>query len=202
MASKIYIVGKDTIPQSVSLGADQELDIIFVVLPGTDCSLPLDVDLDAPGASATIRGLYVATGNQKVDLTFNVRHNAGGCNSRQLVKGIASGNARASFYGRIYVAPDAQKTKAYQENHNILASEKARIDTKPQLEIYADDVECSHGATIGRLNQDEQFYMRSRGIPEAEARKLQMISFLAPVASLLPEDLAQQVYESLSQCED
>ena len=202
MASKIYIVGKDIVPGKVSLGAGEELDIIFVVLPGTDCTLPLDVDLDAAGASATIRGLYIATGNQKVDLCFNVRHNAGGCNSRQLVKGIASGNARASFYGRIYVAPDAQKTKAYQENHNILASEKARIDTKPQLEIYADDVECSHGATIGRLNQDEQFYMRSRGIPEAEARRLQMISFLAPVAGLLPEDLAQQVYESLSQCED
>ena len=202
MASKIYIVGRDQIPSKISLGAGEELDIIFVVLPGTDCSFPLDVDLDAPGASALIRGLYVATGSQKVDLSFNVRHNSGGCSSRQLVKGIASGNARASFYGLIYVAPDAQKTKAYQENHNVLASEKARIDTKPQLEIYADDVECSHGATIGRLNQDEQFYMRSRGIPEAEARRLQMISFLAPVAGLLPEDLAQQVYESLSQCED
>ena len=202
MASKIYIVGRDQIPSKISLGAGEELDIIFVVLPGTDCSLPLDVDLDAPGASALIRGLYVATGSQKVDLSFNVRHNSGGCSSRQLVKGIASGNARTSFYGLIYVATDAQKTKAYQENHNILASEKARIDTKPQLEIYADDVECSHGATIGRLNQDEQFYMRSRGIPEAEARRLQMISFLAPVAGLLPEDLAQQVYESLSQCED
>ena len=162
----------------------------------------MDVELDAPGASAQIRGLYIATGSQKVDLTFNVRHNSGGCYSRQLVKGIASGNARASFYGRIYVAQNAQKTKAYQENHNILASEKARIDTKPQLEIYADDVECSHGATIGRLNQDEQFYMRSRGIPEAEARRLQMISFLAPVAGLLPQDLAEIVYESLSQCED
>ena len=114
----------------------------------------------------------------------------------------ASGSARANFYGRIYVAQDAQKTKAYQENHNILASEKAKIGTKPQLEIYADDVECSHGATIGRLNEDEQFYMRSRGIPEAEARVLQMISFLAPVAGLLPEDLANQVYESLSQCQD
>ena len=202
MASKIYIAGKDAIPRKVSLGAGEELDIIFVVLPGTDCDLQMDVDLDAPGASAQIRGLYVATGTQKVNMTFDVRHNSGECHSRQLVKGIAAGSARASFYGRIYVATDAQKTKAYQENHNILASEKARIDTKPQLEIYADDVECSHGATIGRLNQDEQFYMRSRGIPEAEARKLQMISFLAPVAGLLPEDLAAQVYESLSQCED
>lgn len=202
MAAKIYIVGKDTIPSKVSLGAGEEMDIVFVALPGEDRRVDMDVELDAPGASAQIRGLYIATGSQKVDLNFNVRHNSGGCHSRQLVKGIASGSARASFYGRIYVAQDAQKTKAYQENHNILASEKARIDTKPQLEIYADDVECSHGATIGRLNQDEQFYMRSRGIPEAEARRLQMISFLAPVAGLLPQDLAEKVYESLSQCED
>ena len=202
MEPVIYIVGKDTVPSRISLAAGEELDIILVVLPGTDCSLPLDVDLDAPGASANIRGLYIATGSQKVEMKFNVRHNSGGCYSRQLIKGIAAGSARASFYGRIYVAPDAQKTKAYQENHNILASDRARIDTKPQLEIYADDVECSHGATIGRLNEDEQFYMRSRGIPEAEARKLQMISFLAPVAGLLPQDLAAKVYESLSQCED
>ncbi|MBP5796441.1 MAG: SufD family Fe-S cluster assembly protein [Bacteroidales bacterium] len=202
MAAKVYIVGKDTIPSKVSLGAGEEMDIVFVALPGEDRRVDMDVELDAPGASAQIRGLYIATGSQKVDLNFNVRHNSGGCHSRQLVKGIASGSARASFYGRIYVAQDAQKTKAYQENHNILASEKARIDTKPQLEIYADYVECSHGATIGRLNQDEQFYMRSRGIPEAEARRLQMISFLAPVAGLLPQDLAEKVYESLSQCED
>ena len=202
MAAKVYIVGKDTIPSKVSLGAGEEMDIVFVALPGEDRRVDMDVELDAPGASAQIRGLYIATGSQKVDLNFNVRHNSGGCHSRQLVKGIASGSARASFYGRIYVAQDAQKTKAYQENHNILASEKARIDTKPQLEIYADDVECSHGATIGRLNQDEQFYMRSRGIPEADARRLQMISFLAPVAGLLPQDLAEKVYESLSQCED
>ena len=85
------------------------------------------------------------------------------------------------FYGKIVVAQDAQKTEAYQENHNILLSDDARVNTKPQLEIYADDVKCSHGATVGRLNEEEQFYMRSRGIPEQEARALQMISFLAPV---------------------
>ena len=202
MAPKVYIAGRDEIPRKVSLGAGEELDILFVVFPGADCSIEMDVDLCGPGADAQIRGLYLATGNQKVDIALDVRHSAGGCHSRQLVKGIASGSARANFYGRIYVAQDAQKTKAYQENHNILASEKAKIGTKPQLEIYADDVECSHGATIGRLNEDEQFYMRSRRIPEAEARVLQMISFLAPVAGLLPEDLANQVYESLSQCQD
>ena len=85
------------------------------------------------------------------------------------------------------VAQDAQKTEAYQENHNLLISDTAKMDTKPQLEIYADDVKCSHGATVGRLNEEEQFYMRSRGIPEKEAMVLQMISFISPVVGHIPD---------------
>ena len=202
MERKVYIAGRDDIPRSVALGAGEELDVVFVVLPGADCSVLMDVDLRGAGASARISGLYLANASQKVDIRIEMKHSVPECSSRQLVKGIASGSSRAKFYGRILVAQDAQKTKAYQENHNILASDGARVETKPQLEIYADDVECSHGATIGRLNQDEQFYMRSRGIPESEARVLQMISFLAPVAGLLPEDLAEKVYDSLAQCQD
>ena len=97
------------------------------------------------------------------------------------------------FYGKIIVAQDAQRTEAYQENHNILLSDDARVDTKPQLEIYADDVKCSHGATIGRLNEEEQFYMRSRGITLEDARVLQMISFIAPVLENIPEDEREAV---------
>ena len=82
---------------------------------------------------------------------------------------------------------DAQVTEAYQENHNLLLSDTAKVDTMPQLEIYADDVKCSHGATIGKLNEDEQFYMRSRGIPESEAKVLQMVSFISPVLDILPD---------------
>ena len=89
------------------------------------------------------------------------------------------------FDGLIHVAPDAQKTEAYQENHSILLSGEAQVQTSPQLEIYADDVVCSHGATIGSLSEDELFYMRSRGIPEAEARQMQIQSFLSPVLSRL-----------------
>ena len=85
------------------------------------------------------------------------------------------------------MAQDAQKTEAYQENHNLLISDAARMDTRPQLEIYADDVKCSHGATVGRLNEEEQFYMRSRGIPEREAMVLQMLSFISPVISHIPD---------------
>ena len=79
------------------------------------------------------------------------------------------------------MAPGADRTEAYQVNHNIVLSDKAKVDTRPQLEIYADDVKCSHGATVGSLNADEEFYMRSRGIPQKEAKVLQMISFVAPV---------------------
>ena len=115
--------------------------------------------------------------------------------SRQLFKGIAGGTARTDFYGKIMVAQDAQKTEAYQENHNLLISDTAKMDTKPQLEIYADDVKCSHGATVGRLNEEEQFYMRSRGIPQREAMVLQMLSFISPVISHIPDGgIRESVY--------
>ena len=104
------------------------------------------------------------------------------------VAAINAGEAKCGFFGKIVIAPDAQRTEAFQENHNILLSDTARVNTKPRLEIYADDVKCSHGATVGKLNEDEQFYMRSRGIPEDEAKVLQMISFVAPVLETILEE--------------
>ena len=209
--SKVFIVGAEELPQHVTVGRDEVLDWVFVVLPGvgragdaaeeafprrgkTSCfrsgapdgqsssvSIPLTIDIDGPGATVNIAALYLCNSNDDIGFDFTIRHNAGGSVSYQLVNGIAGGKAQVSFHGLIYVRQDAQATKAYQENHNILLSEIARVETTPQLEIYADDVECSHGATTGFLNADELFYMRSRGIPEAEARRMQMISFLAPV---------------------
>jgi Fe-S cluster assembly protein SufD len=105
---------------------------------------------------------------------------------------VAGGDSRVDFYGKIIVAPDAQRTEAYQENHNLLLSDGAKVDTKPQLEIYADDVKCSHGATVGRLNEEEQFYMRSRGISLEDAKVLQMISFISPVLENIPEDTRRE----------
>ena len=126
--------------------------------------------------------------NVSVDMHHDVPH----CNSRQLFKGIAGGSSKVDFYGKIIVAKDAQRTVAYQENHNILLSDAAKVDTKPQLEIYADDVKCSHGATIGRLNEEEQFYMRSRGISLEDAKVLQMISFIAPVLENIPDETERE----------
>ena len=181
----------------VSLKDDERLDWTLVCLPGTSDAVDLNISLDGPGAEVDIAGLYLCNSDEKVTLNVNVRHNSGGCTSHQLFKGIVGGNANASFDGLIYVAHGAQKTKAYQENHSILLSSTAKAESRPQLEIYADDVECSHGATTGFLGEDELFYMRSRGIPEKEARKLQIISFLAPVLERLPEELRDDI---ISEC--
>lgn len=165
----------------ITLGRDARLSIVLIILPGVEADLSLTIDLDGEGAEADISGLYLCPDAEKVKVNVNVRHKVPHCSSHQLFKGIVGGTAHTSFYGKIIVAPHAQKTEAYQENHNLLLSDTARADTRPQLEIYADDVKCSHGATIGRLDEDAQFYMRSRGIPQDEAKVLQMISFLAPV---------------------
>ena len=168
-------------PKKIVLERDSKVDIVMIVMPGVSCDVKLDVTLKGEGAEANIYGAYMCGADERVKIAVDMHHDMPHCNSRQLFKGIAGGNSRIDFYGKIIVAQDAQKTEAYQENHNILLSDDAKVDTKPQLEIYADDVKCSHGATIGRLNEEEQFYMRSRGIPLEDAKVLQMISFLAPV---------------------
>ena len=197
MDSRIYVIGRDYAPQFLRLDAGEELSMTLVIPPGTDADLSMEVDLTGPGARLDLAGLYLCPGAERVDLRVLVRHATGGCTSRQLFKGIVGGTARAAFDGLIYVAPDAQKTEAYQENHTLLLSDTARVETRPQLEIYADDVQCSHGATTGYLNPDELFYLRSRGIPEAEARHLQMQAFLAPVLRRLPAEIAEEIHASL-----
>ena len=166
--------------------------MILLVYPGVSTDIALNVELQGEGAQANLYGAYVCGADERVKITVDMHHKVPHCNSRQLFKGIAGGKSRVDFYGKIIVAQDAQRTEAYQENHNILLSDDARVDTKPQLEIYADDVKCSHGATIGRLNEEEQFYMRSRGITLEDARVLQMISFLAPVLEAIPDEAQRE----------
>ena len=159
----------------------EKLELEFVVLPGESKDIDVRIDLIEPGAEAHLKGLYLCNGDEKVNFHIVMHHMAPGCKSTQLFNGVAGGRAQVSFNGTIVVAPDAQQTEAYQENHNIVLTPEAQVGTQPQLEIYADDVKCSHGATVGQLNEDELFYMRSRGIPEKEAKTLQMLSFLSPV---------------------
>ena len=179
------------------VAAGQVLNLQFTVLPGESRDVDVRIDLTGPGAEAHLKGLYLCRADEKVNFRIVMHHLAPGCRSTQLFNGIAGGTAQVRFDGTIIVAPDAQKTEAYQENHNIVLTDTARVETKPQLEIYADDVKCSHGATVGSLNEDELFYMRSRGIPEAEAKTLQMLSFLSPVSPAGAEEEIEKAVRSL-----
>jgi len=184
------------IPQNIVVERNSKADVVILIMPGVSCDIKLDVSLVGENAEANIYGTYVCGADERVKIAVDMHHDVPHCNSRQLFKGIAGGSSRVDFYGKIIVAQDAQKTEAYQENHNILLTDDAKVNTKPQLEIYADDVKCSHGATIGRLNEEEQFYMRSRGITLEDAKVLQMISFLAPVLEAIPDP---QQRETISQ---
>lgn len=183
-------------PSKLTVGEGETLDMTIIVLPGVSAGIPLTIDLTGPDANVELKGIYLSSGTDEVSFSITMNHLVGGCRSRQLFNGLASGSAQCSFFGKIIVAPDAQQTEAYQENHNIVLTEEASVNTKPQLEIYADDVKCSHGATVGKLNEDEQFYMRSRGIPEEEAKVLQMISFVAPVLNGLEDETLMARIES------
>lgn len=132
---------------------------------------------DAPGCEATLNGLYLADGNRHVDNHTRIDHRKPHCTSREHYRGVLDGTARAVFNGKIVVHPGAQKTSAFQANHNLLLSRDVEIDTKPELEIYADDVKCNHGATVGQLDEKQLFYLRSRGIDEAVARSLLVHAF-------------------------
>ncbi len=177
--------------------AGEKLELEFVVLPGESRDIDVSIDLVGPGAEAHLKGLYLCRADEKVNFRIVMHHRAPGCKSTQLFNGIAGGSAQVSFDGTIVVAPDAQQTEAFQENHNIVLTETAKVTTRPQLEIYADDVKCSHGATVGQLSEDELFYMRSRGIPEAQARTLQMLSFLSPVIPAGREEEIERAVRSL-----
>ena len=200
--TEVIIVSDGQLIRDIEVQSGQRKDMVLLMFPGVSCDIRLDVRLTGEGAEANVYGAYVCGGEEKVKIAVDMHHEKPHCNSRQLFKGIAGGVSKVDFYGKIIVAQDAQRTEAYQENHNILLTDGAKVDTKPQLEIYADDVKCSHGATIGRLNEEEQFYMRSRGISLEDAKVLQMISFVAPVLENIPDEsqreaLAVQLEEAI-----
>jgi Fe-S cluster assembly protein SufD len=133
--------------------------------------------LAGEGGECLINGLFVGDGQQHLDNYMHVEHASPHCSSRQFYNGILDGHAHGVFHGRIVVHKNAQKTDAKQTNRNLLLSDDAQIDTKPQLEIYADDVKCTHGATIGQIEENALFYLRSRGIDEGSARKILLLAF-------------------------
>ena len=182
----------------VQLAEGAVFNLNVVTLHGGEISNEIEVNLNGKGGECCVNGLYLADGQQRVSTKVNIFHNVPECHSSQLFKGILDGESRTSFSGKIYVAKDAQKTEAYQANNNLLASKTAKAYTQPHLEIYADDVKCSHGATVGSLNEDELFYMRSRGIAKDEAKLLQQQAFAyAVLEKVANEGLRERLHSLL-----
>jgi len=142
--------------------------------------------LDAEGIECILNGLYLTQGSQHIDNHTFLDHAKPHCSSREYYKGVLSGRSHGVFNGKILVRKDAQKTDAKQTNKNLLISEEALVDTKPQLEIHADDVRCTHGATIGQLDEDALFYLRSRGLGQEDARSLLIHAFATDLIERIP----------------
>lgn len=194
---RLYIAGIDEIPQRLTLEDNDLLQITFICPPGYSGDINFAIDLLRPGVQLDMAGLYFCSHGERQRFNITVRHMVGGATSKQLFKGILGTGGSAVFNGLIYVEHGAEQTVATQENHSILLDRESSAETHPQLEIYADDVVCSHGATVGCLNEDERFYMCSRGIPEEEARRLQILSFLSPVLERLPATERQFILDRL-----
>jgi Fe-S cluster assembly protein SufD len=159
----------------------------------------INVALTGEGASLSMEGLFVLSGKQHVDNHTLIDHIAPHCDSVELFKGILDGNARGIFDGRIIVEPNAVKTNSRQTNRNLLLSETAVIDSKPTLEIHNDDVKCNHGSTIGQLDEEALFYLRSRGISEEEARNLLVYAFASEIVGRIKiEAVRENVARALS----
>jgi Fe-S cluster assembly protein SufD len=168
---------------SISLGAAMARNEVRVALEGE-------------GAQVALRGLYLAAGTQHVDNLSLIEHMSPHCSTREAYKGILDGHARGVFSGRIRVMPGAQKTDAYQLNSNLLLSDDATVASKPQLEIFADDVKCGHGGTVGQLDEDSLFYLQSRGIDRRTAKSLLTYAFARELVGLIrPVTLRDRVEE-------
>ncbi len=148
--------------------------------------------LNGEGAVATLNGLFLTRGTQHVDNHTWIEHRVPHCESHELYKGVLDDRSSGVFSGYIHVFKDAQKTDAYQSSANLLLSEDAKVDAQPQLEIYADDVKCSHGSTTGQISEDALFYLRSRGLKEADARSLLIRAFARDVTERLTETVSRE----------
>jgi Fe-S cluster assembly protein SufD len=169
------------------------------ILSGAFIRNNLNIVLDGEYTESHLNGLYLTGGTQVVDNHTLVDHRKPNCNSNELYKGIIEDKSSATFNGKIFVRKDAQKTNAFQSNKNILLSDDGTINTKPQLEIYADDVKCSHGTSTGKLDEDKIFYLRARGLSETSAKKLLMHAFASEVVETVKiEELKEFIENKIS----
>ncbi len=165
-----------------------ELKVNVLTFNGGTIRNEFNIDLQGEGADADISGIYLMDKKQHIDNQIMIKHTAPNCTSNELFKGVLDESASAVFNGYIYVARDAQKSLAFQKNANILLTSEATIDTMPFLEIYADDVKCSHGATVGQIDNDAMFYLMQRGISECDAKLLLMYAFVTEVTDKISID--------------
>lgn len=178
-----------------TVAADGAYDAFVLTLGGRLSRAEVHARLDGPRAAVHLNGAQLLSGSQHADISTVVRHAAPNCASRQTIKNVLDGQSRGVFQGKIEVDRVAQKTDGYQMSQALLLSGQAEIDVKPQLEIYADDVKCSHGATMGALDPDQMFYLRSRGVPEAAARAMLVRAFLTEALEAVAEGPARTMLE-------
>ena len=178
----------------VKQAANSRLSMVIISFNGGNVVNNITVDLDGEGAEYRAYGLYLVDKKQHIENYLKVNHNVPHCTSEERFKGILDDDATAVFNGHVYVAPDAQKTDAQQNNSNIILTPRAKVNSRPYLEIYADDVKCSHGTSTGQLDQEALFYMRQRGVSKANARMLLMYAFAAEVSNHIDNaDLHEQI---------
>lgn len=190
--NQLYFIGN----KFVEMEADSRLKINTMNFDGQIVRNNYRVNLNGSNAEATINGIFVNEDNVHTDNRILISHNAPHCESFQTFKGILNDEATGVFNGKVYVAEGAQKTNAYQSNKNVLLSEHATIYTKPELEIYADDVKCSHGATSGQLDEEAIFYAESRGIPREKAKALIVFAFAQEVVEEVQHEDLRNFFES------
>lgn len=203
------------ITQNTAKNASQKLSVVVdvkdnarmslstIILGSDSTSDDITVNMQGEHSSATLNGLYMQGGNAHTTTQVCMNHLVPHCHSNQLFKGIVGEEAFCEFKGLIRVSPNAQKTEAFQTNRNMLLSESARVKAEPHLEIYADDVKCSHGATSGQLDAQQLFYMQQRGISAEMAKKLLMAAFAAEVVEKIPvESVRETLLAQLTNIED
>jgi len=183
--------------EGVRVDAKGHYSISTTTLDGALIRNEVKVSLAGPEAHAELNGVYLLNGTTHCDNHTYIGHDVPDCTSDELYKGIVAGKGTSVFNGKVYVKQDAQRTRAYQSNANILLGDDAKVYTKPELEIYADDVKCSHGCTIGRLDEKGLFYLRSRGVSEAEARKLMAHAFITEVVERVQNEEWKAVLTAL-----
>jgi Fe-S cluster assembly protein SufD len=178
--------------ERVRVGQDSKVDWIFAAVGSHLTKNFSEIDLDGAGSTGKMSGFYFTDGEQHLDHDTQQNHNAPHTTSDLLFKGALKEKSRSVWQGMIYVAPGAQKTDGYQANRNLVLSKSARADSIPGLEILADDVRCTHGATVGQMEEEHIFYLMSRGLPRREAEKLVVDGFFDPILQRIPFEGVRQ----------